>query len=307
MAPRAYWKGFLRLSLVSCPIQLFPATSEREKVSFNQINKETGNRIRYRKVDEDTGEEVDSENIIKGYQIAKGQYIEIDDDELESIALESTKTIEIDEFVPKSEIDDLYNIRPYYIAPDGKVGQDAFVVIRDIIEKMNMAALGRVVLTSREHVIAMQPRGKGIMGTLLRYPYEVRDEKEYFYDIPNLKIGKDMMDLAKHIVETKSGHFKPEQFEDHYEAALRELIEKKSKGIKIEAPRERAPAKVINLMDALRRSVKEERQPGRKQQAKRSKKRIEGQKEMLFSISGKRAAKEEARKPTPAARRRKAG
>ena len=307
MAPRAYWKGFLRLSLVSCPIQLFPATSEREKVSFNQLNKETGNRIRYRKVDEDTGEEVDSENIVKGYQIAKGQYIEIDDDELESIALESTKTIEIDEFVPKSEIDDLYNIRPYYIAPDGKVGQDAFVVIRDIIEKMNIVALGRVVLTSREHVIAMQPRGKGIMGTLLRYPYEVRDEKEYFDDIPNLKIGKDMMDLAKHIVETKSGHFEPEQFEDHYEAALKELIEKKSKGIKIEAPRERAPAKVINLMDALRRSVKEERQPGRKQQAKRSKKRVEGQKEMLFSISGKRAAKEEARKPTPAARRRKAG
>jgi len=307
MAPRAYWKGFLRLSLVSCPIQLFPATSEREKVSFNQINKETGNRIRYRKVDEDTGEEVDSENIVKGYQIAKGQYIVIDDDELESIALESTKTIEIDKFVPKSEIDDLYNIRPYYIAPDGKVGQDAFAVIRDIIEKMNMVALGRVVLTSREHVIAMQPRGKGIMGTLLRYPYEVRDEKEYFDDIPNLKIGKDMMDLAKHIVETKSGHFEPEQFEDHYEVALKELIEKKSKGIKIEAPRERAPAKVINLMDALRRSVKEERQPGRKQQAKRSKKRIEGQKEMLFSISGKRAAKEEARKPTPAARRRRAG
>lgn len=307
MAPRAYWKGFLRLSLVSCPIQLFPATSEREKVSFNQINKETGNRIRYRKVDEDTGEEVDSENIVKGYQIAKGQYIVIDDDELESIALESTKTIEIDKFVPKSEIDDLYNIRPYYIAPDGKVGQDAFAVIRDIIEKMNMVALGRVVLTSREHVIAMQPRGKGIMGTLLRYPYEVRDEKEYFDDIPNLKIGKDMMDLAKHIVETKSGHFEPERFEDHYEVALKELIDKKSKGIKIEAPRERAPAKVINLMDALRRSVKEERQPGRKQQAKRSKKRIEGQKEMLFSISGKRAAKEEARKPTPAARRRKAG
>ena len=225
---------------------------------------------------------------------------------LKSMALESTKTIEIDEFVPKSEIDDLYNIRPYYIAPDGKVGQDAFVVIRDIIDKMNMVALGRVVLTSREHIIAMQPRGKGIMGTLLRYPYEVRDEKEYFDDIPNLKIGKDMMDLAKHIVETKSGHFDPEKFEDHYEAALKELIEKKSKGIKIEAPRERAPAKVINLMDALRRSVKEERQPGRKQQTKRSK-RIEGQKEMLFSISGKKAAKEEARKPTPAARRRKTG
>lgn len=307
MAPRAYWKGFLRLSLVSCPIQLFPATSEREKVSFNQINKETGNRIRYRKVDEDTGEEVESENIVKGFQVSKGQYVEVDDDELETIALESTRTIEIDEFVPKSEIDDLYYIRPYYIAPDGKVGQDAFVVIRDVIEKMNMVAIGRVVLTSREHIIAMQPRGKGLMGMLLRYPYEVRDEKEYFDDISNAKISKDMMDLAKHIVETKSGHFEPDKFEDHYEAALKTLVEKKSRGLKIEAPEERAPAKVINLMDALRRSVKEERQPARKQQAKRSKKRIEGQKEMLFSISGKKAGKEEARRAAPAAKRRRAG
>ena len=144
MAPRAYWKGFLRLSLVSCPIQLFPATSEREKVSFNQINKETGNRIRYRKVDEDTGEEVESDSIVKGFQVSKGQYVEVDDEELETIALESTRTIEIDEFVPKSEIDDLYYIRPYYIAPDGKVGQDAFVVIRDVIEKMNMRRMGSI-------------------------------------------------------------------------------------------------------------------------------------------------------------------
>ena len=306
MAPRAYWKGFLRLSLVSCPIQLFPATSEREKVSFNQINKETGNRIRYRRVDEDTGEEVESENIVKGYQVAKGQHVEVDDDELETIALESTRTIEIDKFVPKSEIDELYNIRPYYVAPDGKVGQDAFTVIRDVIEKMDMVAIGRVVLTSREHVIAMQPRGKGLMGTLLRYPYEVRDEKEYFDDIENVKISKDMMDLARHIVETKSGHFEPEKFEDHYEVALKELIEKKSKGLKIEAPKEQASAKVINLMDALRRSAKEERQPARKQ-AKRAKKRIEGQKEMLLPIAGKKAAKEEARRPASLAKRRKAG
>jgi DNA end-binding protein Ku len=306
MAPRAYWKGFLRLSLVSCPIQLFPATSEGEKIRFNQINNETGNRIRYRKVDEETGEEVSSEDIVKGYEIEKGHYIEITDEELESIALESTKTIQIDEFVPKSEIDDLYIIRPYYIAPDGKVGQDAFVVIRNIIKQMDMVAIGRVVLTSREHVIAMEPRGKGIMGTLLRYPYEVRDESEYFDEIQDLKLGKDMMDLAQHIVKTKSGHFKPQQFEDHYEAALRELIKKKSKGIKIEAPKERAPAKVINLMDALRRSVQSD-QPTRKQQAKRARKRIEGQKEMLFSISGKKAAKEVARKPARPAGRRKVG
>ncbi len=305
MAPRAYWKGFLRLSLVSCPIQLFPATTEREKISFNQINKETGNRIRYRKVDEDTGEEIEPANIIKGYQIDKGQYVEITDEELESIALDSKKTIEIDEFVPKSEIDELYNVRPYYIVPDGDVGQEAFVVIRNVIEKMNMVAIGRVVLSTREHVIAMEPRGKGIMGTLLRYPYEVRDEKEYFDEIKDVKIGKDMMQLAEHIVRTKSGHFDPDKFEDQYKSALREIIDKKSKGIRIEAPRERVPTKVINLMDALRQSARAE-QPGGKK-SRRGKKRIEGQKEMLFSIPGKKAAKEVAKKSARSGARRKAG
>jgi DNA end-binding protein Ku len=309
MAPRAYWKGFLRLSLVSCPIQLFPATSEREKISFNQINKETGNRIRYRKVDEDTGEEVRPDEIVKGYQVDKGRYVEISDEEVEAIAIESTRTIEIDEFVPRTEIDDLYLIRPYYLAPDGKVGQDAFAVIRNVIKQMNMVAIGRVVLTSREHVIALEARGKGLMGTLLRYPYEVRDENEYFDDIQDVKLTKDMMDLAKHIVETKTGHFEPEKFKDHYETALKELVEKKMKGIKIDAPRERdEPTKVINLMDALRRSVRsEQQQTGRKQPAKRGRKRVEGQKEMLFPIAGKKPAKEVARKSTRAAGRRKAG
>src|SRR5215813_2605017 len=308
MAPRAYWKGFLRLSLVSCPIQLFPATSEREKISFNQINKETGNRIRYRKVDEDTGEEVRPDEIVKGYQVDKGRYVEISDEEVEAIAIESTRTIEIDEFVPRTEIDDLYLIRPYYLAPDGKVGQDAFAVIRNVIKQMNMVAIGRVVLTSREHVIALEARGKGLMGTLLRYPYEVRNENEYFDDIHDVKLTKDMMDLAKHIVETKTGHFEPEKFKDHYETALKELVEKKMKGIKIEAPRERdEPTKVINLMDALRRSVRSEQQTGRKQPAKRGRKRVEGQKEMLFPIAGKKPAKEVARKSTRTAGRRKAG
>ena len=307
MAPRPYWKGFLRLSLVSCPIQLFPATSERDKVSFNQINKETGNRIRYRKVDDDTGEEVPSEDIIKGYEVAKGQYVEISEDEIDAIALDSAKAIEIDEFVPKSEIDELYYIRPYYIVPDGNVGQDAFVVIRNVIKQMNMVAIGRVVLTSREHVIALEPRGKGLMGTLLRYPYEIRNEKEYFDEIEDVKLSKDMMDLAKHIVETKSGHFDPDKFEDHYEAALKDLIAKKSKGIKIEAPKERGSSNVVNLYDALRRSVQEERQPKGKQLPKSKRKRIEGQKEMLLPISGKTAAKEEAKKPVRATSRRKAG
>ena len=181
MAPRANWKGFLRLSLVTCPIALFPATSESEKISFNQINK-TGHRIRYLKVDAETGEEVSNEDIIKGYQVDKDRYLEVTKDELENIALESTRTIEIDEFVPRSEIDDLYLVRPYYIVPDGKVSHDAFAVIRETIRSLDKVALARVVLTNREHVIALEARDKGLVGMLLRYPYEVRDAAEYFDD-----------------------------------------------------------------------------------------------------------------------------
>jgi len=176
-----------------------------------------------------------------------------------AIAIESKRTIEIDEFVPKKEIDELYLNTPYYLVPDGDVGQQAFAVIRDAIRKVGMVALGRVVFTSREHVIPLEPRGKGLLGVTLRYPYEVRTEEEYFDDIPDEKIPKDMLELASHIVETKSGHFEPEQFEDQYEDALKELLKKKQAGVKIEAPKERAPAKVINLMDALRQSVEAER------------------------------------------------
>jgi len=315
VAPRPYWKGYLRLSLVSCPIALYPATSEREKISFNQLNRETGHRIRYRKVDAETGEEVPSDQIVKGYEVAKGEYVEVSDEELEAVSLDSTKTIEIDEFVPRNEIDELYNIRPYYIAPDGNVGEDAFVVIRNVIEQMKMVAIGRVVLANREHVIALVPRGKGIMGTLLRYPYEVRDAGDIFDDIPDVKLTKDMMDLARHIVETKSGHFKPEQFEDHYEQALKELIEKKAKGEKIEVPQERPTGKVINLMDALRRSVQAEKQNVRPAAAKKGRKSAAGQKEMLLPISGKKTAHAESGKETSkesgkaraGARHRKAG
>src|ERR1700686_3172115 len=204
MAPRAYWKGFLKLSLVSCPISLFPATSEREKISFHQLNKETGNRIRYRKVDSETGDEVEQADIVKGYEVTKGEYIELNPEELEAIAIESKRTIEIDEFVPKAEIDEIYMRDPYYIVPDGEVGQQAFAVIREAIRKEGMVALGKVVFTSREHVIAIEARGKGLMGITLRYPYEVRKQDEYFDTIENEKIPKDMIDLAIHIVETKT-------------------------------------------------------------------------------------------------------
>ncbi len=235
MAPRANWKGFLRLSLVTCPVALYPATSDTEKVSFNQINRKTGHRIKYAKVDADTGEEVASEDIMKGYKVDTDTYIEVSKEELDDIALESTHTIEIDEFVPKTDIDIRYLIRPYYLVPDGKVGHDAFAVIRETIRSMNKVAIGRVVLTNREHIIALEPLGKGLMGTLLRYPYEVRSEKEYFDDIQDVKVTKDMLDLAKHIVEKKSGSFEPDKFEDHYESALIDLINRKRSGIRTTA------------------------------------------------------------------------
>lgn len=258
MAPRAYWKGYLKLSLVSCPIALYPATSEREKISFNQLNKETGNRIRYRKVDAETGDEVGQGNIIKGYEVAKGEFIELQSDELEAVALESKRTIEIDEFVPKSQIDELYMRDPYYIAPDGDVGQQAFSVIREAIRKEGMVAIGKVVFTSREHIIALEARDKGMMGITLRYPYEVRAQKDYFDDIKDEKVPKDMLDLALHIVGTKRGDFEPGKFQDQYEDALKKLIEKKVKGEKIERPKEPARTNVVNLMDALRQSIKAE-------------------------------------------------
>ena len=270
MAPRAYWKGFLKLSLVSCPISLFPATSAREKISFHQLNRDTGNRVRYRKVDEQTGDEVEQSNIIKGYEVEKGHYVELDTDELEAVAIESKRTIEIDEFVPKLEIDELYMRDPYYVTPDGEVGQQAFAVIREAIRKEGMVALGKVVFTSREHIIMLEARDKGMMGVTLRYPYEVRSAEDYFDGIEDEKVPKDMLDLAIHIVDTKKAKFDPKRFEDQYEDALKDLIEKKSKGLKIEAPAAPVKSNVINLMDALRKSVASDKQPSGRKPARRA-------------------------------------
>src|SRR4051812_41701884 len=214
MAPRAYWKGYLKLSLVSCPIALFPATSEREKISFHQLHKSTGNRIRYRKVDEETGDEVSGDEIIKGYEVSKGNYIELTQEELEAVAIESKRVIDIEQFVSRDEIDELYINNPYYVVPDGEIGQEAFAVIREAINREGMVALGKVVFTSREHILALEARGKGMMGLTLRYPYEVRKEKEYFDQIEDPKVTKDMLDLAAHIVEQKRAKFHPEDFHD---------------------------------------------------------------------------------------------
>jgi DNA end-binding protein Ku len=225
---RPYWKGYLKLSLVSCPLALYTGTSSTERVSFRQINKKTGNRLRQQLVDEVTREPVENFDKGRGYEYAKNAYVPVDDDELDAIAIESNHTIEIDSFVPREQIDERHLESPYYITPNDQVGQEAFAVIREAMRGKGMAALGRVVLSKRERAIMLQPWDKGLMGTTLRYPYEIRDAKEYFDDIPNVKLDPNMLKLADQILRSKATDFDPSQFVDRYEDAVVEMLKKKA-------------------------------------------------------------------------------
>jgi DNA end-binding protein Ku len=257
MAARAYWKGSLKLSLVSCPVLLYPASTSADKTRFHMINKETGNRLKQQMVDAETGDIVEGDQKGRGYELKKGEYVEVEKDELDAVQVESNHTIDIDSFVPSDEIDKRYLNHPYYIVPDGKAGVDAFAVIRDAMKDQARVALARIVLTNREHIIAIEPLGKGLVGTTLRYPYELRDEDEYFDDIKNPKISKDMIELAGHILKTKAAHFDPSKFKDEYENALKALVKRKAAGKPIKTT-ERAgkPDNVISLIDALKQSLK---------------------------------------------------
>lgn len=259
MAARANWKGYLKLSLVSCAVALYPATSSSSRVRFNTLNKATGNRVKQQYIDPDTGETVDAEDRVKGYEIAKNAYVIVEDDELEAIRIESTHTIAIESFVPVEQVDKRYLEAPYYIAPEDKVAQEAFAVIRDAMKAKGKAGVGRVVISRRERMVLLEPLGKGIMATVLRYPYEVRGEDAYFEDIPDLKLPGEMLDLAAHIIEQKSADFEPAAFEDRYENALVELLKSKEAGKPIVAPEAPRPTNVVNLMDALRKSIESEK------------------------------------------------
>jgi DNA end-binding protein Ku len=259
MAPRPNWKGFLKLSLVSCAVALYPATSTSQRIRFNILNRKTGNRIRNDVVDAETGEPVDAEDRVKGYQVEKGQYVLVEDEELDNVALESTHTIGIEEFVPMSEVDRIYLDESYYIVPQDEVAQEAFAVIREAMRKEDLAGLARVVIHRREHLLLLRPRAKGLMATTLRPKNEVRDEKDYFDDIENVKVPADMLKLATHILDTKKGHFEPDKFDDRYEDALKDLIKAKRAGKAPPTAAEPRPSNVINLMDALRRSAKADR------------------------------------------------
>jgi DNA end-binding protein Ku len=259
MAPRPNWKGYLKLSLVSCPIALYPAASAAERVSFRQINKKTGNRLKQQLVDSETGEPIEREDKGRGYEIGKNEFIQVEDEELEAIQVESTHTIEIDKFVPNAQIDKRYYDSPYYIAPTDKVGQDAFAVIREAMRGKDMVALGRVVVAKRERVIALEPYEKGLLGTTLRYPYEVRNAADYFGDIEEVKISGEMLKLAEHILDSKAADFDPSTFVDRYEVALVELLKQKQTGIQPKkVSTEPTERRVVNLMEALRRSIESE-------------------------------------------------
>src|SRR3979411_853135 len=275
MAPRAYWKGSLKLSLVSCPVVLYPPSTTVEKTRFHMINKETGNRLKQQMVDAETGDIVESDQKGRGYELKKGENVEIEKEELEAVQIESNHTIDIDSFVPRDEIDKRYLNHPHYIAPDGKAGVDAFAVIRDAMKDQESVPLARIVLTNREHIIAIEPLGKGLLGTTLRYPYELRDEGDYFDDIKSPKISKDMIELASHILDTKAAHFDPSKFKDEYENALKTLVRRKAAGKPVKAAeREERPDNVISLMDALQQSLKGRASAKRRSPARRTTHRV---------------------------------
>jgi DNA end-binding protein Ku len=256
MAARPTWKGYLKLSLVSCAVAMYTATSTSSRIRLNIINRETGNRIRNQAIDSETGDVVENENKVKGYEIDDGRYVLLEDEELDEVALESTHTIEIESFVPRSEVDEIYLDDSFYIVPNDEVAYEAFAVIREAMKKKEMVGLGRVVMHRRERLLMLQSRGKGIAATALRYKPEVRKEDAYFDEIPATKVPQDMLQLAEHILEQKRGHFDPSKFEDRYEDALTELIKAKRAGKEPPTAPTPRPSNVINLMDALRRSVK---------------------------------------------------
>ncbi len=256
--PRSTWKGYLKLSLVSCAVALYNATSTSERVSFNTLNRKTGNRLKQNLVDALSGEPVDTADRVKGYQVSKGQYVMVEDTDLEALKIESTKTIEIETFVPQSEVDQIYLDSPYYLAPDDKVAEEAFAVIRDAMMRKEMVGIGRVVLNRRERMLMLEPRGKGMLATTLRYPYEVRQDGEYFADVTDVKLPAEMLDIAQEIIGRKAGHFEPDKFTDRYEEAVVGMLRAKQAGQAFAVPETEAPANVVNIMDALKRSLQAE-------------------------------------------------
>jgi DNA end-binding protein Ku len=258
MAARAYWKGFLRLSLVSIAVEIYNAVESKSEISFRQIHKPSGRRINYTKTVQGIGE-IDNADIVKGYEIDADTYVTLDADEIEAVKLESKKTIDLVRFVNSADIDPRYFERPYFIAPADKHSGEGYVVIREALKKTGKIGLAQLTIAGREWLVAIAPFEDGLLMEMLRYAEELKEPDAFFDEVPTGKPEKEMVDLAVELIERKSGKFQPDEFKNHYAAALRDLVNKKMKGQKIVAPHEEtAPgAKVIDLMAALRRSIGE--------------------------------------------------
>jgi DNA end-binding protein Ku len=268
-----------------------------ERISFHLINRESGNRLRQQYVDSVTGDIVDRDERVRGYEVGKGEYITLEESELAERALESTHTIDIETFVPRDEVDEIYVDTSYYMAPEDKVADEPFVVIRDAMRKQNMVGLARVVLYGRERIVMIEPRHKGLLATTLHYAYEVRDDKAYFDSIPDLKLPAEMLELASHIIDTKRGKFDPSKFEDRYQDALVDLIRAKRAGKPIpKAPEPKQPSNVINLMDALRRSVEGDKRGSSSETAKSSAKSRAARKKTAASAANRSSRQRRVKK-----------
>ena len=267
MAPRAYWKGYLKLSLVSCPVKLYAATTSANKISFNQLHKDTMNRVQMKYHDPELGE-VSRSDLVKGYQFEKDKYVVIDKDELDAIQIESNKTIEIEGFADASEIDNLYLDSPYFLGPDGPVAEETYGVIREALKRTQKVGIARVVLSGRERIISLSPYDDGMVVTTLRSKDEVRPATHYFDDL-GTEINDELLGMAEMIIKQKEMAFDPENFEDRYEAALMELVKAKIAGKEPVISKAPEQGKVVNLMDALKASLEEERAPAASSKAKK--------------------------------------
>lgn len=264
MAPRSFWKGYLKLSLVTCPVAMMPATSESEKVRFHNLNRATGHRLTSRYIDAGTGKPVEEDDEVKGYQSGPDEYVMLEDEELASVALESTRTIDIEMFVPAQSIDWIWYDKPHYLVPDDPVGEEAFSVIRDAMEATGTVGVSRLVLYRRERAVMLEPRDNGIVLWTLRYGDEVRDPDLYFGDIKTDKVEPDLMSLVTTLIEERTKPWDPAAVIDPVQERLLEIIAAKKKGRSVPKPKAapERPSNVVSIMDALRKSIaSEEKRP----------------------------------------------
>lgn len=268
MAPRANWKGFLKVGELVCPVALYTAASTSDRIAFHMLNRKTGHRLHREFIDSETGKTVEREDQVKGYEVGDGDYIALDPEEIAAALPESDKTLEIEAFIACDDIDDLYFDKPYYLTPSDRHGDEAFALIREGMKKSNVAALAETVLFRRMRTVLIRPEGQGLVATTLNYDYEVRSAEAAFSDVPDIKLKGEMLELAEHIINTKKGRFDPKGFDDRYDAALAEVVKAKIEGRKIKPVKPKTEGKVIDLMEALRQSAGKSEKPAKRKTKK---------------------------------------